>query len=74
VTDGEHNHSWGDWTNWTPYIARLDIRERYCGTCPATDEETRPHVHQTQEYGDPYAPVGSGMTMKVCTICQETVR
>lgn len=68
----EHD-DWGDWTPWFFYGSGLDIRERFCKLdCTGSDYEQRSHVHDYQPGpSDPFSPVGTGLTLQVCTICHD---
>jgi hypothetical protein len=74
VSTVEHEHDWGDWTRWIFYGSGLDIREKFCRDDPCTgnDYETRKHQHDYQAgVPDPFAPVGSGLTLKICSACHD---
>jgi hypothetical protein len=71
VSNDNHEHNWGAWTPWSFYGSGLDIRERYCQDCTGDESETRAHVHDYKKHPDPYAPVGSGFTLQVCSACQD---
>jgi len=75
VNNEEHEHDWGDWSRWIFYGSGLDIRERYCRyePCPeGTDHQTRIHRHDYQPpVPDPFAPIGSGLTLTVCAACHD---
>ena len=69
------NHVYGPWTRWVYYGMQLDVRERYCRACPHTDHEQRAHVHDYRPpQPDVHAPVGSGLMIKACRGCSDTVR
>lgn len=70
----EHVCSWGNWTRWIFYGSGLDIRERFCRgeDCNKNDYETRKHQHSYQAgVPDPFAPIGSGMTLHICSACHD---
>lgn len=64
-------HDWSPWTSWLYYGSGQDIREKFCRRdgCTEGDCEYRSHVHSYKRYPDPYAPIGSGLTMQVCETC-----
>lgn len=64
------NHRWGEW-HYGGY--ETDMRTCACGECPGADYRQHDHTWKTRE--DPYAPVGLGITLRVCggpTGCGET--
>jgi hypothetical protein len=68
------SHNWSDWTPWFFYGSGLDIRERFCRNdecVNGSDYEQRPHEHAYAPVPDPFSPVGTGLTLQVCTICHD---
>lgn len=75
MNDNGHVHSYGTWTDWIFYGSGQDIRERFCKECPHGDDQTRPHSHSYgPPFEDPYAPIGSGLQIRVCAACDDVAR
>jgi hypothetical protein len=73
VSKCEHGN-WTEWTRWLYYGPGLDISERYCKNdgCPGSDYVQRPHQHDYQAgVSDPFAPVGAGLTLQICSGCHD---
>lgn len=66
----EHVHDWGPWSGWNYAGYSTEMRTRYCGN--HADAEYRQHSHDWVTRLDPFAPVGCGITMRVCRGCGET--
>lgn len=72
MSEAEHNHKWGGW-NYGGYST--DMRTCTCGNCTGADY--RQHSHTYVKSPDVFAPVGTGMTIEVCsgaTGCGDTKR
>lgn len=72
MKEEEHAHKWGAW-NYAGYST--EMRTCTCGTC--TGAEYRQHHHNWVKQPDVFAPMGSGLTVKVCsgaTGCGDTQR
>jgi hypothetical protein len=65
ATDDGHEHRWSDWSDWKYGGYQTDMRTRDCGD--HADPEYRPHRHDWKQRPDPFAPVGSGLTLQVCS-------
>lgn len=61
MSEEEHAHQWGAW-KYGAY--ETDMRTCSCGGC--TGAEYRQHAHNWKTTEDPFAPVGNGITLRVC--------
>jgi hypothetical protein len=69
VSNEEHDHQWGAWSDWAYAGHDTDMRTRTCGAGRHADAEWRTHAHDWQRRPDVFAPIGSGLTIMVCTGC-----
>jgi hypothetical protein len=65
VNKEEHVHNWGNWGSWQYAGYETEMRTRTCGD--HADAEYRQHVHHWMKTADVFAPMGSGLTVEVCT-------
>jgi hypothetical protein len=71
-----HEHQWSEWGDWYYDLyttERTDVRDRDCQVpdCGETDTQSRVHEHTWNRYPDPYAPVGTGLLVTMCSGCHE---
>lgn len=59
MSNEEHDHKWGGWS-----FAGYETEMRLCA-CGASDYQT--HRHNWKKTADVFAPMGSGLTVEVCT-------